>query len=162
MNALARGLLVGLLQVTLVAVLGGKLLVERSSLPRVWASVAPYDPELPIRGRYVSLRVKVQLRGFEDPVDESSWHWATLSVEKDQLIATKAEPNVGHQIAVRRNEQGLLAMLDDPVAFFIPEHAEDPSSRPGLMVEVTVPGKGPPRPIRLGLREGDEIQPLDL
>ena len=56
----------------------------------------------------------------------------------------------------------LVALLDTPVAYFIPEHAVDPSSRPGLMAEVTVPRKGPPRPIRLGVKEGEKVTPLDL
>jgi hypothetical protein len=52
-----------------------------------------------------------------------------------------------------------------PVAFFIPEHVLDPSRRPAgeeLWVEVTVPGKGPPRPIRLGVKKDGALTPLDL
>jgi hypothetical protein len=30
------------------------------------------------------------------------------------------------------------------------------------MAEVTVPRKGPPRPIRLGVREAERITPLEL
>jgi hypothetical protein len=59
-----------------------------------------------------------------------------------------------------------LTVLDKPVAFFIPENIPDPSRRqPGeeLWVEVTIPRKGPPRPIRLGVKQGDSpIVPLDL
>jgi hypothetical protein len=43
----------------------------------------------------------------------------------------------------------------EPVAFFLPEHAADPSRlSPGkeLWVEVSVPRKGPPRPIQLEAR----------
>jgi hypothetical protein len=46
-------------------------------------------------------------------------------------------------------------ILQDPVAFFLPEHAADPSIAPPgkqLGVEVSVPPKGPPRPIRLEVR----------
>jgi hypothetical protein len=64
----------------------------------------------------------------------------------------------------RRGEK--LAVLDHPVAFFITEHIPDPSFRPQdeqLWVEVTVPKKGPPRPIRLGVRKGNgPITPLEL
>jgi hypothetical protein len=59
-----------------------------------------------------------------------------------------------------------LHVLAMPVAFFIPEHVADPSVRPAgetLWVEVTVPKRGPPRPIRLGVRKaGGAIEPLDL
>lgn len=47
-------------------------------------------------------------------------------------------------------------MLAEPVAFFIPEHILDPSRRPEgqeLWIEVTIPKKGPPRPIRLGVKK---------
>jgi len=64
----------------------------------------------------------------------------------------------------RQNEK--LAVLDRPVAFFIPEQIPDPSRRPPdekLWVEVTIPKKGPPRPIRLGVKKGDSpIVPLNL
>ena len=54
----------------------------------------------------------------------------------------------------------------EPLAFFIPEHAPDPTAlRPGeeLWAEVTLPRKGPPRPIRLGVKKGaGPIVPLNL
>lgn len=160
MKPRTKGLLVALLQILLVVTLGVKLVVDRSILPRVWADVVPYDPDLPIRGRYVSLQIRVTPRGFDDPADGTSWGWAVLSVEGDQLIATKTDMNSYHYVTVRRDEQGLMGTLSTPIAFFIPEHSEDPSGRDGLMVELTVPKKGPPRPIRLGIAEDGEIKPL--
>ena len=59
-----------------------------------------------------------------------------------------------------------LAVLAEPVAFFIPEHVPDPLRRQEdeeLWVEVTIPKKGPPRPIRLGVKKSDgPIVPLGL
>ncbi len=46
--------------------------------------------------------------------------------------------------------------LVDPVNFYIAEHARSPLPLvPGteLWIEVTVPPKGPPRPIQLALRQ---------
>jgi hypothetical protein len=46
-------------------------------------------------------------------------------------------------------------VLSMPVAFFLPEHVDDPTRLPPgtqLWAEVTVPEKGAPRPIRLALR----------
>jgi hypothetical protein len=60
---------------------------------------------------------------------------------------------------------GLVARLDDPVAFFIPEHIPDPSLRPPgeeLWAEVTVPRRGPPRPIRLAVRRDGILTPLEI
>lgn len=162
MNPRTRGLIVALIQVLLVVTLGAKLLVDRTTLPRVWARVAPFDPDLPIRGRYVRLQLEVAPRGFEDPGDETSWGWAGLSVEGDQLIATHTDVYYGHHVTVRRDERGLVGRLDTPIAFFIPEHSDDPSRLAGLMAEVTVPKKGPPRPIRLGVEEDGEIKPLSF
>ena len=118
MKALHKGLLLAVLHVALVLSLGGKLLVDRATLTRVWARTLPYDPNLPIRGRYLALRVVLDGK-----------------------------------------------TLDEPIAFFIPEHIADPSRRaPGeeLWAEVTVPRKGPPRPIRLGVRKDGVVTPLDL
>jgi hypothetical protein len=68
-------------------------------------------------------------------------------------------------LTIRRQEQ-TLAVLAERVAVFIPGHVPDPSlRRPGeeLWVEVTVPKKGPPRPIRLGIKKGDgPIVPLEF
>ena len=59
MNALRKGLLLGALQVALVASLGAKLAWDRHRLPRAWAKAATYDPNLPIRGRYLALQLEV-------------------------------------------------------------------------------------------------------
>ena len=50
-------------------------------------------------------------------------------------------------------------VLSMPVAFFLPEHVDDPTRLPPgtqLWAEVTVPAEGPPRPIRLALRRDGE------
>ena len=56
-------------------------------------------------------------------------------------------------------------VLQDPLTYFIPEHVPDPSHRwqaGALWVEVSVPAKGPPRPIRLGVKKDGVLTPLDL
>lgn len=62
-------------------------------------------------------------------------------------------------------DAGWVALGDD-VAFYLPEHARDPSRPPPgqtLWMEATVPAAGPPRPIRLGVRAGDgPVRPLAL
>src|SRR2546426_5931075 len=39
--------------------LGAKLLIDRARLPRAWVHVVPFDPDLPLRGRYVRLALEV-------------------------------------------------------------------------------------------------------
>jgi hypothetical protein len=54
-------------------------------------------------------------------------------------------------------------MLARPVAFFLSQHAPDPTRgvQPGeLWVEVTIPREGSPRPIRLGVLRDGAIRPL--
>ncbi|OGQ84754.1 MAG: hypothetical protein A3F90_12470 [Deltaproteobacteria bacterium RIFCSPLOWO2_12_FULL_60_19] len=174
MKPLAKGLVIAVVHVAIVASLGAKLLYDRSTQPRVWALAAPYDPNLPIRGRYVRVQLVVEPRGIQEtkpapgqPLPKS----VTLRVEADRLVAEPNpqergyDPSALHvQFIQRRGET--LAVLDRPVAFFIPEHIPDPSIRQPdeeLWVEVTIPKKGPPRPIRLGVKKGDgPITPLEI
>jgi hypothetical protein len=169
-----KGLIVAAVQIALVASLGAKLLYDRATRPRVWARTAPYDPDLPIRGRYVSLQLIVEARGVSGPATSAKWQASQavrLKIDNDRLIAEAADPVAGYngddlhlRFIHRRNEQ--LAVLDQPVAFFIPEHIPDPAIRPEgeqLWVEVTIPRKGPPRPIQLGVTKGDgPIMPLNI
>lgn len=113
-----KGLILAVLHVALAASVAGKFVYDRQALPRVWVQTAPYDPRMPIRGRYVQLRL------------------------------------------VRENKAP-----EGPVAFFIPENVPDPSRRASgeeLWVEVSVPPKGLPRPIRLGVKKDGVLTPLNL
>jgi len=174
MKPFSKGLVIAVIQVCLVASLGAKLLYDRSTLPRVWVKAAPYDPNLPIRGRYVSLQVIVELQGIQETKPGPEWRplqSVVLRVENGRLLGEAKQEGVPYSpsgLHVRYIKVGdeRAAVLDKPVAFFIPEHASDPSRRPPgeqLWVEATIPKKGIPRPIRLGVRKGSgTIVPLDL
>jgi hypothetical protein len=174
MTPLIKGLVIAAVHVGLVASVGAKLLYDRAARPRVWTLAAPYDPNLPIRGRYVSLQVVVEPRGIREtkpgPVSQPPQS-ISLSVEGDRLVAEANasqpdyDPSDLHlRFIERRGEK--LAVLAEPVALFIPEHVPDPSRRQEdeeLWVEVTIPKKGPPRPIRLGVKKSHgPIIPLEL
>ncbi|HEX2768708.1 MAG TPA: hypothetical protein VHN12_05450 [Geobacteraceae bacterium] len=174
MNPRVKGIVIAALHVGLVASLGGKLLYDRDTRPRAWAQAAPYDPDLPIRGRYVSLQLTVEPKGIGEPNPGPGWQppqAVSLRSEGGWLVADPLpgkrgyNPSATHLRFIQRQGEK-LAVLDKPVPFFIPEHIPDPSRRaPGeeLWVEVTIPKKGPPRPIRLGVRKGDSpIVPLNL
>jgi hypothetical protein len=173
MKPLVKGLVIAVIQVCLVASLGAKLIYDRSTLPRVWVHAAPYDPDLPIRGRYVSLRVIVEPHGIQETKTGPEWQppqAVVLRIENGRLLAEakKGVPYGASGLHVRYIMVGddKVAALDESVAFFIPEHVPDPSRRPPgeqLWVETTIPKKGPPRPIRLGVKkEGGPIAPLDF
>jgi hypothetical protein len=171
MRPLIKGLVVAALHVALVASLGAKMLYDRATLPRVWVRTAPYDPSLPIRGRYVRLQLVVEARGIQEPLGPperwSKSYPAAVRVEGERLVAEPAPRETAdfHVRFVWLNGEW-LAVLDPTVAFFIPEHIPDPSWRKAgeaLWVEVTLPRHGPPRPIRLGVKKGDApLVPLDI
>lgn len=120
LSSVQRSLIVAGAHLALLFTVVGKYALDRVPYPRQWFQAAPYDPSLPIRGRYVSLR----------------------------LIG------LPQQYSPER-----------PVAYFIPEHVADPSRRAAgeeLWVEATLPPKGPPRPIQLGVKKNGVLTPLDL
>jgi len=155
MTTLQRGIVLGVVHCLLVLSIAGKYALDRDSLPRVWARSAPFDPSLPIRGRYVSLRLEVVFPG--GPPRQSTP--VTLTAENGMLTARPSSTSSGP--TVMPNREGWV--LAEPVAYFLPEHAPDPSRvKPGeeLWVEVTVPRAGPPRPVRLGIKREGSLMPL--
>ena len=170
MKPFTKGVLLAVLQGAIVASLGGKLLYDRETRPRIWAKTVPFDPELPIRGRYVRLQLEVSAPDVKPSSQNQIPLAVTLRVENDKLIAEPSEkefdPSEPHLRLARQRVQAQTAILWPPIAFFISEHVKDPSIRQAgeeLWAEVTIPKKGPPRPIRLGVKKGHTpITPLDL
>ena len=159
------GLIVAALHVAIVASLGAKLVADRMTRPRVWARVAPIDPDLPIRGRYVRLQLEVQPADGLTVGRDSTYVPIDLAVRNETLVATPGTDTSDLTVrSILRQGEQVLA-LTQPIAYFIPEHVEDPSTRaPGeeLWVEVTLPRRGSPRPIRLGVKKDGTLTPLDL
>ena len=58
MTGLQKGLVVAALHCAIAMSLTGKLMYDRATRPRVWVQALPWDPSLPIRGRYLALRLK--------------------------------------------------------------------------------------------------------
>lgn len=157
---LRKGLIVALLHLAIVASLGAKMLVDRVTRPRVWARVAPVDPDLPIRGRYVSMTIE----GEADATVQSAYdgYFAPV-VRNEALVFVPAGQADGLYAQATARDGRFVVRLRGRLAYFIPEHVPDPSTRqPGeeLWVEVTLPRRGPPRPIRLGVKRDGTITPL--
>lgn len=176
-RGLRNGLILAAIHLAIVGSLGVKLLADRARCPRVWVRAAPVDPDLPIRGRYVSIRPQIdRFERMPPPVERQNapagraWpafgdrHAVKLEVRQDRLWAIAVEADTGVTgRTVRR--AGVDVVEIDPVAFFIPESSQDPSIRPGgeeLWVEVTIPRRGAPRPIRLGVKKDGALTPLTL
>jgi hypothetical protein len=168
-----KGAILGALQLLLVLSLSGKLLYERATRPRVWVLAATYDPELPIRGRYLSQRLQFPADGFtyQQPDNRtlSDWfnnrQWAHLEVREGKLIGTAQGSGPGQWVYLHRNVDGsVVAFSQEPVLVFIPEKADVPILKRGeeMWVEVTIPKKGPPRPIRVGMKRAGVLTPLEF
>ena len=178
MTALKKGLLLGALQVAIVASLGGKLAWDRHRLPRGWAKAGTYDPDLPIRGRYLALQLEVVCdnaaaapAGPASPRDLGrpqtfGYFRGKLRVENGRLASDCSSSTEGTDMVRRsRLAQATTTTLSEPVLFFLPEHAIDPwkQAKGGeLWAEVTLPASGPPRPIRLAIKQGDVFTPLEV
>jgi len=170
MNQVQKGLLFAVIQVLLVSSLGAKLLWDRETSPRGWAATRGYDPNLPIRGRYINISLLVKADGVFPPSQGPVTFPANapqnvdLAVENGRIVAIPASRYTGLTVSAPQLRDGeVLATLSPPVVYFLPEHAINPMrGQPAgtLFLEVTLPRKGPPRPIRFGTKVGSEIVPL--
>ena len=157
-----RGLLLGAVQGLLLLGLAGTLVLQRWQRPRAWGVVTPLDPQLPIRGRYLELQLAVPA---PDLAAQGSSPIRLVALG-DRLLARAAQQPGDSDVLLARVEpgpRGMEAVLLEPLAFFLPQEAADPSQGPGpapLWVEVTLPQRGPPRPIRLGRQRNGAMVPL--
>jgi len=163
-TAREAGIALAVAHAALIGTLGAKLLADRARLPRGWARTLPYDPNLPIRGRYVRLRLEVPLDSAPDSLPPWEARTAHVRVRDGRLVGV-LDRQAAASVRIEPAAGGTRAALSEPVAYFIPEHVPDPSVRPQgeeLWAEVTIPRRGPPRPIRLGVWKDGELTPLDL
>lgn len=180
MSAKGRAVALLVVQAVLVLSIAGKYLYERKTCPRVWVRAAQYDPNEPLRGRYLALRLGVDACGL--PRDEAHstgqpnapnvgpWQWTVKPVVQDgKLVAVLANstdrPEVTDELNLPANSPCDRATLSQGVEYFIPDTAQNPfPPKPGqeLWVEVTVPPMGPPRPIQLAVSENGTFTPLKL
>jgi hypothetical protein len=181
----ATSLLVLFIQLALVSSIAAKYAWQRARCPRVWTRASMYDPELVMRGRYLSMQLTVD--GCESTLNtgkEAEFYRdqggvprggrfavaapqfvefpATLRVKDNRLIAVRVsrseETPAGLRVWARQGASCDQMTLREPVNFYIAEHAQSPlpvGRGQELWVEVTVPPKGPPRPIQLALKEAD-------
>jgi uncharacterized membrane-anchored protein len=179
------------IQLALVSSIAAKYFYQRSTCPRAWTRTAAYDPNMVMRGRYLSLQLTVDgcqstlpsaLRatfprnadGTTKPtgftVNNEQYpitFRANLKVEKNKLLAIRIPEadlrSKGISVTAMPGSPCDAMRLQQPVDFYIAEHAADPTAlREGqeLWIEVTVPPKGPPRPLQLALKDNGAWKPL--
>jgi len=190
-KAMTKAIAVALIQLLLVSLLGGKLLYDRRTRPQAWFKTERFDPNLPIRGRYVSLQIELadprspeevesRFKGEIQLYENQPYHnfysfgqeCGTIEVRGGAPVARFDEVSAGwacDKLTFSRRRAGgrTVLQLNEPILFFISETAKDPTAlRPGdeLWVLATIPRKGPPRPIALGIKKsgGTTIAPLSL
>jgi hypothetical protein len=167
MKPLYRGLAVALIHLLIVGSLGAKLLYDRATRPRVWVRTGQVDPDLPIRGRYFTLSVEVSRSSAPSeapPRPSYGGENVELAVENGKLTARQSARRTGMYVmrrSARPDDDSFI--LSSALVFFIPEHAASPHLLRGdeLWAEVTVPRNGPPRPIQLAIKRGDQWMPLN-
>ncbi|HWX53431.1 MAG TPA: hypothetical protein VN176_02445 [Verrucomicrobiae bacterium] len=171
MKLLYRSVTVLLIHIAIVLSLGGKLLYDRATRPRVWVKTVSVDPDLPIRGRYLTLRLQVRAPWLNKSPKTYEHHFVRLTEENGDLVAARSDSDTGVSVSTWLNRiqpqpASDYAALDQTIAFFLPEHAPMPSVRPGngeeLWAEVTLPRKGPPRPIQLAIKDKSGWHPLNV
>lgn len=175
-------------QVLLVSSVAAKYEYQRWRCPRVWTRAGGYDPQLPLRGRYLNLQLRVDgcqstlpsAKAAQFPRDVSGavrpgpfsigpavQFPADLKVDNNRLEAIRIhdperEP-AGQMVNGWAGQSCHEMTLEDPVYFYISDKAPQIlplKSGQELWIEVTVPPKGPPRPIQLALKENSAWKPL--
>jgi hypothetical protein len=143
-------------QLALVCSIATKYLYQRSTCPRVWVRVVPYDPETMMRGRYLSARLPVDgcqstLPSAEDmvmPRDPNGvptgkkftirnglvsppQFRARLKVEDNRLLVVRVPDSdgsyVGQWVDAESGSSCDAMLLQELVSFYLPEHAKDPT-----------------------------------
>ncbi|MBZ5679920.1 MAG: hypothetical protein LAO24_07420 [Acidobacteriia bacterium] len=190
MKPVTKAVAVALIQALIVCSLGAKLLYDRRTRPQAWFKTQRYDPNLPIRGRYVSLQIEVndsrtpeeiqQKFGSEIQMYESQRAPSFFGFGREcgSIAMRDSAPTAFFDSSAAWNCDNLtferwrrgndtVLRLTEPILFFISDTAKDPTrlaTGDELWVLATIPRKGPPRPIALGVKKagGKDITPLNL
>lgn len=176
-------------QLLIVSSIAGEYLWQRWRCPRVWTRATAIDPDLPMRGRYLSLQLTVdgcqstlpsaKLATFPRDVTgaikpgayflrpQPVEFRANLKAENNKLVALRIEgqedSSTGQEVSAMPSAPCGQMSLADGVDFYIAGSAKSPLPlQPGqeLWIEVTVPPTGPPRPIQLALKDNGAWKPL--
>ena len=182
MSSKGRAVALLLVQAALVLTIAGKYLYERKVCPRVWVRAAQYDPNMPLRGRYLALQLAVdacalprdeahQLGGFARPGvpgEASAWQWKVKPLVRDgKLVVVPAGydegPELTEDVTLLAHRPCDRASLSEVVEYFIADTTKSPfppKQGEELWVEVTLPPMGPPRPIQLAVAANGRFTPL--
>ena len=178
------------IQLAIVSSIAAKYFYQRWTCPHVWTRTVAYDPELLMRGRYLSVLLTVdgcqstlpsakqaafprnidgttRPNGYSIRAPEAVQFSAQLKVQGNKLLAIRIQDEDerarGQMVAAWPGQSCEAMRLEQPVNFYIAEHAANPLPvRAGqeLWIEVTIPPKGPPRPTQLAMKQDGVWKPL--
>ena len=90
-----KGLILAVFHVVLILTIGAQFAYDRATAPRGWMRTVPYDPNTPLRGRYVTMRVLARKeQEFAVQHDRS----VTLYVRDNQVWARSISNRSGQLI----------------------------------------------------------------
>jgi len=187
----AASLALLIIQLALVSTIAAKYLYQRWTCPRVWTRAAAFDPQSPMRGRYLALQLIVDgcqstlpsARNATFPRDVNGAvkpgpyvlrpndvdFRANLKAGNNALVAVRIEgtedPNAGEVVVGAAGSPCNQMQLESSTDFFLSDTAQSPLPlRPGqeLWIEVTVPPHGPPHPMQLAVKDNGAWKPLEL
>ena len=127
---------------------------------------APYDPDMPIRGRYVNIALLVDAdRAAPGDGDRApNMFLARLEARGDALVAVQDDDNGRHWVRSGRCGERNCWQLAD-AARVLHSRARRRSLAPAARARRS--GRksrcrrpGAPRPVRLGVKKGDAIEPI--
>jgi hypothetical protein len=154
---LKRGLAIAVVQALLASAVGAKFLHDRATYPRAWVEAVRYNPNAPLRGRYLWLQALAK-SGLESTGGQP----VRLEVRAHELIVVPVPHDAESRVLAATFSDGRVSLWP-ALPFLLPEHADDPTrSGEPLWMEVTVPPEGAPRPLRLGVVRDGEIEPLAI
>ncbi len=176
------------IQLAMVSAIAGKYLYQRWRCPRVWTRAQAVDPELPMRGRYLALRLTVDgcqstlpsaaeaafPRDFSGAVKPGPYMLkqnttrfrARLKVVNGALTAVAIgdqERPSGEEVEGSAGQPCNQMRLAEVTDYFVSDRARSPlplQAGQELWIEVTVPPKGPPRPLQMAVKTGGVWRPV--
>jgi len=183
--SMRNGLVVLALQLALVLSIGVKYEWERHHSPMVWARAGQYDPDQPLRGRYLAISLHASACGL--PASQETWgylpfrnggrivqtlgaqQWHVVPAVKDGKLAPRVvdetQPGPTQELMLGSGMPCEYAQLSGTSDFFIPEHAKSPfplQKGQELWALVTVPPSGPVRPVKLAISDSTGFHPLNF
>lgn len=149
-----NGLTLLVVQVLLVLSIGAKYAWERHHCPAVWARAQQWDPNQPIRGRYLAVNVYASacdlamgkpgrdfvrkpgpesdyirnLGGSWQPIEAKQWRVvpAVRNGELAPKVVDETQPGPTEQLMLDAGMPCEYAKLSGASDFFVPEHAKSP------------------------------------